>query len=68
MEVLWYNILPKGKIMEKIEFREIIELFLNTSIHQIKSLSRNLAMQIMRRIWLRMGTTDIENIVLFLEK
>jgi len=54
--------------MEKIEFREIIELFLNTSIHQIKSLSRNLAMQIMRRIWLRMGTTDIENIVLFLEK
>jgi hypothetical protein len=146
--------LPKGKFMEKIEFREIVELFLNTSIHQIKresevpninfkfeedavalfnnivenpfvkdgswtpnarkedieyvfshsqddcltininnsikffeylenitnelislkdyygisSSSRNLAMQIMKRIWLRMGITDIENVELFLEK
>ena len=27
----------KGETVEKIEFRELVELFLNTSIHQIKS-------------------------------
>lgn len=32
------------------------------------SLARNQAMQIMRRIWLRMAIEDIENVELFLEK
>ena len=44
------------------------ELIKLREMYGIKTSSRNLVMQIMRRIWLRMGIEDIENVNYFLDK
>jgi len=36
--------------------------------YRITTSARNLAMQVLRRIWLRMGIEDIANIELFLDR
>lgn len=64
---------PTIYIKDSIKFFEYLENITNELIilreyYGIKSSARNLAMQIMKRIWLRMGITDFENVELFLEK
>ena len=54
-------------------FFELLKEIVNSQIklddyYNIKSFSRNIAMKIMRRIWLRMGIEDISNVELFLKR
>ncbi|MBQ8891992.1 MAG: hypothetical protein IJ068_03915 [Bacilli bacterium] len=63
---------PTIYVKDSIKFFKYLEDITNELIilresYGIKTSSRNLAMQIMRRIWLRMGITDIQNIDFFLD-
>ena len=64
---------PTIHVKDSIKFFEYLKNITNELIklresYKISSSPRNLAMQIMRRIWLRMGIIDIENVELFLDR
>ena len=61
------------KVNNSIHFFELLMNITNSLLrlyeyYDIKAHPRNMAMNIMRRIWLRMGPTDVENVELFLRK
>ena len=64
---------PTIYINDSVKFFEYLTNIINTLIelnaeYEITSSPRNLTMNVLRRIWLRMVIEDIENIEVFLEK
>ncbi len=64
---------PTIYISDSIKFFEYLTNIINSLIklnaeYEITSSARNLAMKVLRRIWLRMGIEDIANIESFLDK
>ena len=64
---------PTIYINDSIKFFEILTNIINSTLelyaeYGMRLSARNLAMQILRRIWLRMGVEDISNIDIFLDK
>ena len=64
---------PNIYINDSVKFFEYLTNIINSTIelnleYEIKSSPRNLAKNILRRIWLRMGIEDVENIEDFLDK
>lgn len=60
-------------VKDGYKFFELLQEITNSLIklrnyYEIKSNPRSTAMSVMRRIWLRMGINDVNNIELFLEK
>ena len=64
---------PTLYIKDSIKFFELLTKITNSQIelynyYGIKSLPREMAKHILRRIWLRMSVNDIENVEMFLER
>lgn len=65
--------IPTIKINDSLIFFELLTKLINSQLqlhyhYGLKSSSRNIAMHLMERIWLRMGQDDIKNIEDFLQK
>lgn len=63
---------PTIYVRDSIKFFQYLvditnELIALRKYYKVSSIPRNLAMQIMRRIWLRMGIEDIQNVERFLD-
>ena len=65
--------IPTIKISDSLLFFDLLTKLINSQLqlhyhYGLKSSSRNIAMHLMERIWLRMGQDDIKNIESFLQK